>query len=73
MWPWHVAIFTISKTNFQQEYRCGGVLLNDKTVITTAVCVKNKDVLYTVKLGISRLDMGVPVKVETLEKTKKIL
>lgn len=31
-WPWHAAIYHI--TNKNQEYKCGGTLINSNTVLT---------------------------------------
>lgn len=53
-WPWHAAIYGFDK-DFQSTYRCGGVLINERTVVTSASCVKSTDLNYQVKFGGSDL------------------
>uniref|UniRef100_A0A182N6R8 Peptidase S1 domain-containing protein n=1 Tax=Anopheles dirus TaxID=7168 RepID=A0A182N6R8_9DIPT len=38
-WPWHAAVHPIKKELFRFVYKCGGTILNEKTILTTANCV----------------------------------
>ncbi|XP_058054993.1 transmembrane protease serine 9-like [Anopheles bellator] len=51
-WPWHAAIFELSKRS--REYVCGGTLISESHIVTAARCVKNwhpRKRPYVVQLG----------------------
>jgi secreted trypsin-like serine protease len=50
-WPWHATIYSYNPSSGQQSYRCGGVLVNDRTVLTAASCVALPNIVYVINLG----------------------
>ncbi|XP_055536259.1 venom protease-like [Wyeomyia smithii] len=37
-WPWHAAVYHVSGTNHQRDYKCGATLINARYLLTTASC-----------------------------------
>lgn len=61
-WPWHAAIYHVDKA--QRTYRCGGTLINSKTILTAAHCVlhynepldASKILVYLGKLSLEEIE-----------------
>ena len=72
-WPWITLLgFRDAITN-RIDYLCGGALITDQHVITAAHCVKDKDDLYSVRVGEhdvnSELDGAKPQEILIATKT----
>lgn len=50
-WPWISLLGFRDTLTSKVDYLCGGALITDQHVITAAHCVKDKDELYSVRVG----------------------
>lgn len=57
-WPWNVAIYQLNRRMYR--FKCAGTLIHPRTVLTSALCVKENN--RRISGGAIQVELGTAIK-----------